>query len=783
MTQASRSGFPASRKTADLSERALLEHIGRLPHARANFKQLVRELGARGERREQLEAILRRLEQRGELLQTQSGQYLLTALSREFVAGRLRVHRDGYGFLIPDHPAPGIQGDIFLPPETASRAMHGDRVVVRIGRVGADGRAEGEIVRILDHAHATVVGEFRAGPRGNYVIPHDERIQHRIRIPSGMERPRETASRNRVGGARPQFRNAQDLDGLVVDVEVLSFPTRDADATGRVVEVLGHPDDFGVDVEIIIRKHHIPHQFPPEVLRQAERAPSAVRLEDLSGRTDFRTEEAVTIDGETARDFDDAVWVERLPNGNFELHVHIADVSHYVLPGTPIDLEAARRGVSVYFPDRAVPMLPLELSTGICSLNPGVDRLVVSAILEIDARGDTVAQRFERGVIRSAARMTYTAVHGLLEGDPELRDRYRSLVERFEMMRELAGILTRKRTRRGAIDFDLPEPLIEFDEWGAMTGIQRAPRNIAHRIIEEFMLAANEAVAAHLEAHDIPTLYRVHDVPDPQRVLEFEQIAAQFGYSLARGSVHARRFPELVRKSDGRKLRKDIVVLEADAGVTSRDYQRLVAKLEGKPEERILSYLMLRSLKQARYSERNTGHFALAAPAYTHFTSPIRRYPDLMVHRILCASLEGLPPRWDEDTLRTLARDCSESERRAAEAERELVDWKKAKFMIERVGDEFPALIISVTKAGLYVELENLFVEGLILMDTLPGDRFVFHENARRVVGERSRRELKIGDRIRVRLDRVDEMEKKLLFSLVSEEAPGPRRRKAQRHA
>jgi len=428
-------------------------------------------------------------------------------------------------------------------------------------------------------------------------------------------------------------------------------------------------------------------------------------------------------------------------------------------------------------------MLPLELSTGICSLNPGVDRLVVSAILEIDARGDTVAQRFERGVIRSAARMTYTAVHGLLEGDPELRDRYRSLVERFEMMRELAGILTRKRTRRGAIDFDLPEPLIEFDEWGAMTGIQRAPRNIAHRIIEEFMLAANEAVAAHLEAHDIPTLYRVHDVPDPQRVLEFEQIAAQFGYSLARGSVHARRFPELVRKSDGRKLRKDIVVLEADAGVTSRDYQRLVAKLEGKPEERILSYLMLRSLKQARYSERNTGHFALAAPAYTHFTSPIRRYPDLMVHRILCASLEGLPPRWDEDTLRTLARDCSESERRAAEAERELVDWKKAKFMIERVGDEFPALIISVTKAGLYVELENLFVEGLILMDTLPGDRFVFHENARRVVGERSRRELKIGDRIRVRLDRVDEMEKKLLFSLVSEEAPGPRRRKAQRHA
>ncbi|MGC8795206.1 MAG: RNB domain-containing ribonuclease, partial [Bryobacteraceae bacterium] len=382
-----------------------------------------------------------------------------------------------------------------------------------------------------------------------------------------------------------------------------------------------------------------------------------------------------------------------------------------------------------------------------------------------------VSQRFVRGVIRSVERMTYTNVHLLLEGDEGLRRRYQPLVERFELMRELALILNRRRMRRGAIDFDLPEPLIEFDEWGEMTGIRKAPRNIAHRIIEEFMLAANEAVASHLEAAGVPALFRIHEPPDPEKVAEFEEIAAHFGYSLVGGPVPRQRFPQVLRTRDGRKLRRDIVLTDWRLQVTSRAYQKLVAQLEGKPEERILNYLMLRSLKQARYSAENRGHFALASGAYTHFTSPIRRYPDLVVHRILAATLEGAPPPFDEDTLAAIAQECSESERRADEAERELVEWKKMKFMAERLGDEFDALVISTSKAGLDVELEELFVEGLVPVEALPGDRYGYEASTRRVVGRRTRRAFQVGDRIRVRLDRVDAMLGQYLFSLV--EAPG----------
>ena len=414
----------------------------------------------------------------------------------------------------------------------------------------------------------------------------------------------------------------------------------------------------------------------------------------ISARCDI-----VTIDGETARDFDDAVWVDRLANGNYALHVHIADVSHYVRPGTPIDAEARLRGSSVYFPDRAVPMLPYELSTDICSLNPQVDRLVLSALLEIDHHGEVVGQEFCEGVIRSVERMTYTNVHLLLEGDAGLRERYSGLVERFELMRELALVLNRKRVRRGSIDFDLPEPLIEFDQFGAMTGVTRAPRNIAHRLIEEFMLAANEAVASHLENAGIASIYRIHEKPDPRRVMEFEEVAAHFGYSLGVGAIPVKRFGITDRHRDGSKRRREIELPSPDLSIASRHYQHLVAKIEGKPEERILSYLMLRSMRQARYSTENAGHFALAAPTYTHFTSPIRRYPDLMVHRLLRGVLAGQQARLpQEGELAAIAGECSESERRAADAERELVEWKKVKFMAERVGEDFDALVISTTQ-------------------------------------------------------------------------------------
>jgi ribonuclease R len=742
----------------------LLEHLRKLPHGRASLKQLLREMSRGGITRAALETDLQHMADRGQIIETRPGYYAVAGVNREFAAGRLNVHRDGYAFLIPDLPIPGLRGDVYIPKEAAIRAMHGDRVIVHIGRIEPDGRANGEILRVLRRAHPQVVGEFRVRRTGNFVVPHDNRIRQWIEIPEDLALPDSHATVHRVGVSELPLNSVADLDGMIVTAEIFDFGTNDGGKhderpLGRIIEILGRPDDFGIDVEILIRTHHIPHQFPLEVLEQARAIPGPIADAELARRRDFRALDIVTIDGETARDFDDAVWVEPLPDGHYALQVHIADVSQYVRPGSPIDAEAALRGTTVYFPDRAVPMLPLELSTDQCSLRPHEDRLVLSALLEIDAHGDVVSQEFTRGVIRSAERMTYTAVHGVLEGDPELRERYQHLARRFEHMQTLALILNRKRVRRGSIDFDLPEPLIEFDEFGEMTGVTRAPRNIAHRLIEEFMLAANEAVASHLEALELPMIFRIHERPDPRRVLEFEEIATHFGYAL-RGAAPVKRF------------RESVVALD-DPSLTSRSYQKLVLKIEGKPEERILSYLMLRSLKQARYSEVNQGHFALAAPSYTHFTSPIRRYPDLMVHRILGAHLDG--SRYEAD-LHGIAESSSSTERRAAEAERELVEWKKVKFMIDRVGDEFAALIISTTRFGFFVELEELFIEGLVPLDTLPGDRFNYHENTRKIIGERSRRQFSIGDHLRVRLDRVDGVEKKLQFSVV--EASRPPRRK-----
>jgi ribonuclease R len=760
----------------EISDRRLLEHIASVPHARTSYKHLLRELGVKGEQRGEVEAALERLTDRGELIELRNGHFVLARRSREFAVGRVNMHRDGYGFLIPDYPIEWIKGDVFLPASTASKAMHGDRVVVRIGHVSSDARAEGEIVRILKRAHQTVVGEFHVRKHGNVVEPHDERLRQWVDIPEGMERPPRGGSVDRIGVPQREIGGAEDMDGMIVNVEILEFPESGDNAVGRVIEILGFPDDFGVDVEIVIRKHHIPHRFPAPVLEEAQGIPPTLRADEIGSRRDFRGMDIVTIDGETARDFDDAVWVDRLPNGNYALHVHIADVSHYVRPGSPIDVEAALRGTSVYFPDRAVPMLPLELSTEICSLKPQVDRLVMSVLMEIDHAGDVLSQEFVRGVIRSVERMTYTNVHLALEGDAGVRERYAGLLPRFELMRELALILNRKRVKRGSIDFDMPEASITFDEAGEMTGVSRASRNFAHRIIEEFMLAANESVASALQATGTPSIYRIHETPDPKRVLEFEEVAKHFGYTMGMGAIPVKKFPMMTRRRDGTKVRKEVVIADERFEITSRHYQKLVAKLEGKPEERILSYLMLRSLKQARYSEKNSGHFALAAPNYTHFTSPIRRYPDLVVHRILGMKIDESTRFPSLDQLHSIAEDCSQTERRAADAERELMEWKKAKFMIDRVGEEFPALIISTARYGFWVELANLFIEGLVPLDTLPGDRYGYHENTRKIIGERSRREFSIGDAVRVCLDRVDAVERKLQFSLVDEERP--RRRK-----
>ncbi len=739
---------------------ALLQHISHLPHGKANLKHLLRELRIKGAEREKLEAALERLVDRGDLIEVRSGHFTATAKSRELAVGRMSIHRDGYGFLIPDKPIEGITGDIFIPGSATKGAMNGDRAIVRIARIERGGRSDGEVVKILRRAHPTVVGEFRVGSRGGYyVIPQDERLRDWIDIPEDLTIPH-GGDLHRIGAKKIEVTTPSELNGMIVNVELLEYPGqgRREGATGRVVEILGRPDDFGVEVEIIIRKHHLPHRFPDDVIQQAKSLPPMT----WEGRRDFRDMPIVTIDGETARDFDDAVWVERRDQGGFHLHVHIADVSYYVKPGSPIDLEARLRGTSVYFPDRAVPMLPFELSTDVCSLVPSEDRPVVSALMEFDRNGGLIKYDFCRGVIRSAARMTYTNVHLLLEGDAEARERYAPLVGRFEMMQEFALVLNAKREKRGSIDFDLPEPLIEFDEFGAMTGVKRAARNMAHRIIEEFMLAANEAVAEHLAKTAPAALFRIHEQPDARRVMEFEEIAKHFGVSLGI-QTPVKKFAYTARNRDGSKQRREIATLNEQVEISSRNYQKLVAKIEGRPEERILSYLMLRSLKQARYSVENAGHFALAAKYYTHFTSPIRRYPDLVVHRLLMGAVI------DEPELASVAESSSQTERRAAEAERELVEWKKAQFMVDHVGDEFKALVISTAKYGLFVELEDMFIEGLVPMESLPNDRYAYQENTRKIVGARTRREFAIGDEIRVLLDRVDPVERKLQFSIVDD--------------
>ncbi len=898
-----------------LSDSIILKKIERQPKRTAGYKQLVRELGLHGEARRELNDRLKRLVDSRQLLQVDSDRYAIpqAAAGKNLVVGRLSMHRDGFGFVIPDASSlderlkASLAGDIFIPPHAIGSAMHGDRVLVEIGAIRADGRAEGRIVRPVVRTHPTVVGTFHYGNRYNYITPIDEKISQEIAIPRGMELPetktaesaehaekkklqRSKKSLHRVLGEEAARRAAwDDLENVVVDVEITDWPTPTQKPRGRVVEILGYEDDFGIDVEIVIRRFHLPHRFPPEVLEEAQDVENIISSHELHKRRDYRQLPIVTIDGETARDFDDAVTVRHLENGNFELQVHIADVAHYVTPDSGLDQEARLRGTSVYFPDRAVPMLPLELSTDICSLRPHLDRLVLSCVMEIDHRGEIVGYELNEGVIRSAERMTYTDVNAALENEAGTRKRYASLVELFETMRDLAMILNRKRERRGSIEFDLPEPVIEFDEFGLMKSITRSERNIAHRIIEEFMLSANECVAQYLESKRIASLYRIHEKPDARRVYDFEVIAATFGYSLGVGPLPIQRIqPKTDRRASygtGKRARE--IEIPKEVRITPRMYQKLTQKIAGKPEERILSYLMLRSLKQARYSEENLGHFALAAPTYTHFTSPIRRYPDLIVHRILkevlrdsaekqeggvfvgvfpnasaiveeqafrpapsasfekrasapaerradreghdlsraesdpnkhkASAPEGprtsrrqsdrqddatiTPSPWSKrrdhasrhesleptsgpipiEELHDIAEESSQAERRADEAERALMEWKKVKFMQDRIGEDFDGLIVSVTKFGLFVELTDLFVEGLVPLGTLTDDRYIYHENTREIIGQRSRKTYSLGQRVRVIVDRIDPVEKKIQFALLEEEGrstPKPGKKK-----
>ncbi len=966
------------------SDRDLLARISRAAGQKAGYKQLIRELGLGGgrERRLLLEQLAT-LVARKELVALSENMWALpkpqpeAALPKRdpsarfqdfetharsgrdrYISGRLDLHRDGFGFVRPDAPRTGKPApeDIFIPPNEINGAMQGDLVLVDELPPDRTGRRSGRIARVLTRKNPTVVGIFHyavpsrlreRGDRGtlvsgNFVTPLDERVASLISIPIGAELlPPQADSPHRTIGdeARPQSWQPKDprypLEGLAVDVEITSFPSPGHPARGRLIEVLGPPDAFGVDVEIIIRKHHIPHTFPPDVLseaaQQSAQTVAALAAEDpatLETREDFRGLPIVTIDGETARDFDDAVLVRPLPSGNTELQVHIADVSFYVRPGSPLDTEARVRGTSVYFPDRAVPMLPHALSSGMCSLLPNEDRLVQSCIMEIDPRGEIVGYRVTEGLIRSVRRCTYTTVQHCLNASPEaaawnqgpgprtrgpestqvapsepwaldpapssrpavtppptaedLAEReliaatHPELPAAFDRMLELALRLNAKRRRRGSIDFDLPEPIVEFDPDGNMKAIVRSERGWSHRLIEEFMLSANECVATWLEHKNIPSIYRIHEMPDPKRIVDFEETAATFGQTLGIGGLPVRK---LTMKADRRDVQRNKAKgrdtrspqrheIPDKIPVTPQMYQKLIRRIQGHPEERILAYLMLRSLKQARYAEKNEGHFALASPSYTHFTSPIRRYPDLIVHRLLRAMLHaGADPRggpitsadtqpWQAELDRSkgkgpapraqvpaslaahlssrldrpatnlssrpdrpsttlssrpersaverpavepatnarsqaapsgpwalnpvpslppisaeeltdIATESSQSERRAADAERELIEWKKIKFMQDRIGDDFRAIILSVTKYGFFVELDDIFIEGLVPLQSLVGDFYTFRDTDRTIAGARTGHVFSIGQRVEVILDRIDRQQRRLQFALL----------------
>ena len=709
----------------------------------ATSRELLRILKIPREERATFRRLLKALVASGDIVQTKGGRVGLPE-KMDLVVGRLEMHAAGYGFVVPDK-AGGDAPDVYVSAANIKEAMHGDRVLVRIERRTAEDRVEGRIIRVLERGNTTIVGRFDIDESGlGFVQPFDRRILTDVHVPTGQ--------------------SAEAERGEMVVVQITTWPTPARGPVGKVVEVLGDINEQGVDTEIIIRKYGIPDAHGEAAIEEA-RSFGAVSAKDIAGRTDFRHAATVTIDGEHARDFDDAIGIERLPGGHYQLAVHIADVSHYVSEGSALDLEGYERATSVYFPDRAVHMFPSELATGICSLNPRVDRLVQTCVMEIDSNGSVVDYEFHDGVINTAARMTYTDVNAILTTrPPELMEKYRDLVPKFELMEQLFHIVNGRRKRRGSIDFDLPEAEVILDEAGIVEEIVEAERNIAHQLIEEFMLLANETVATYVDGRGMPSLYRIHEQPDVLKVEQFEEFISGFGYSLA----------------------------APPGAVRPRNFQRLLERLHGKPEERPIAFLMLRTMQKARYAERNLGHFGLAADSYTHFTSPIRRYPDLVVHRMLRelrhkgTEMERVEEL--EADLPEVARHCSDMERRADDAERELVQWKKVRFMADKVGDQFEGYITGVAAFGLFVQLVEHYVEGLVHVSSMADDYYRFLEKSHSLRGENTHKVYQLGDRVEVQVIRVDMERRQIDLGLVEildavrteERRRGPRHSKAR---
>jgi ribonuclease R len=727
-------------------------------HHPASARELAQVLRIPREERTSFKRQLKALASEGVLLEIRGNRFGL-AEKMDLVVGRLQTNAGGFGFVVPEHEAvprrdDGARRDVYIAAGNLLEAMHGDRVVARLERQTARG-PEGRIIRILQRSNETVVGRFEVDDGGlGYVVPFDRRVLTDIHVPTG------------------QWSSADPGDMVVV--EITRWPTPSRGPIGHVVEVMGRIDEPGVDTQIIIRKHAIPDAHSEEAVEEARRLGTAVRERDIRGRRDFRRVPTVTIDGEHARDFDDAITIERLANGHYWLGVHIADVSHYVREGSALDEEAYERGTSVYFPERAVHMFPSELATGLCSLNPHVDRLVQSCLMEVDQRGHVARYEVHDGVINSDARMTYTDVNAILtERDAERMARYVELVPMFELMRELFEILLARRRRRGSIDFDLPETEVILSELGEIEAIIPSERNVAHRLIEEFMLLANETVAAHLVAHGVPALHRVHEPPDPKKVEDFEAFITTLGYSLA-AHGHA---------------------------VGPKHFQKLIDRMRGTPEERPIAALMLRTMQKAKYDAVSLGHFGLATEHYAHFTSPIRRYPDLVVHRMLRESRQGIlaDARREElgEELPEAAQHASEMERRADEAERELLQWKKVRFMADKVGDEYHGYVTGVAPFGLFVGLIEHFVEGLVHISSMADDYYRYVEQQHLLRGENTKRVYRLGDKVLVQVVRVDMERRQVDLGLVeileavrreapaqrirSKVAPKRERRRAQR--
>jgi ribonuclease R len=667
--------------------------------------------------------LLNQLESQGEILRTRTDRYGVPE-RMNLLRGRLQLNPKGFGFLLPDekdHP------DVYIHANDLNGAMNGDTILVRVTSKGVHGgRLEGEVARVVVRKNTQLVGLFQSFESYAFVIPDDKRIIKDIFIP------------------KEKFHGA--VTGMKVVVNIVKYPDGRSAAEGEVAEILGHKDDPGVDILSIIRKHQLPEAFPEEVMTNAEEVPDSIREEDLVGRRDLRGERIVTIDGEDAKDLDDAVQVKRLENGNYLLGVHIADVGYYVTEGSALDKEAYNRGCSVYLVDRVIPMLPHRLSNGICSLNPQVDRLTMSCEMEFDAKTlNVVRHDVFSSIIKTVERMTYTNVRKILvDEDEELMKRYEPLVEDFRLMRELALRLRQRRMNRGAIDFDFQEAKILVDENGKPTDIIKRERSIAEQIIEEFMLAANETVAEHFHWLKVPFLYRIHEDPDSEKLLHFVEFAANFGY----------------------------VVRGRGNSVHPRALQSLLEEIKGTKEETVISTVMLRSMKQAKYDANSLGHFGLAAEYYSHFTSPIRRYPDLVIHRIMrevMANGNALTDKRHEyltARMEDIARQSSERERVAVDAERDVEALKKAEFMMDKVGEEFDGIISSVTGFGMFVELDNT-VEGLIRLSDLTDDYYHFHEQQHALIGERTSKVYRIGDEVKVRVARVSIEEHTIDFEMV----------------